>query len=226
MPKLTAQLVERIKPDPTRRVEIPDPVLPGFYLIVQPSGAKSWAVRYRHSGRTRKLTLATVARLPLGEARERAREALEIVSAGRDPAFERKQARSGDHDLIRNVVQSFVERHVRANLKARSAEEVERLFKLHVLPKWSNRRIQDLGRRDVVELLDGINDRGTPVAANRALAAISKLFNWSIERGIVETSPCTQVKRPSVETSRDRVLSDEELGLAWCAAEQLAIPSA
>ena len=61
-------------------------------------------------------------------------------------------------------VASFVERHVRTNLKARSAEEVERIFKLHVLPAWSNRRIQDIARRDVVELLDRMTDRGTPVA--------------------------------------------------------------
>jgi hypothetical protein len=90
MPKLTTQFVEKVKPDPARRVEIPDSILPGFYLVLQPSGARSWCVRYRHQGRTRKHTLATVAVLPLGEARKRAREALQIVAAGRDPAFEKK----------------------------------------------------------------------------------------------------------------------------------------
>ena len=48
----TALYVERAKPDADRR-EIPDPGLSGFYLIVQPSGVKSWAVRYRHAGRPR-----------------------------------------------------------------------------------------------------------------------------------------------------------------------------
>jgi hypothetical protein len=213
MPKITAQFVEKTRPNPACRTEIPDSVLPGLYLIVQPGGAKSWAVRYRHSGRTRKFTLGTAAVLPLGKARERAREALQAVAAGRDPAFERQQARSGEQDSIRNIVERFVERHVRPNLKSRSAEEVEPLFKLHVLPKWGNRRIADIHRRDVVELLDAITDRGTPVAANRTLAAISKLFNWCIARGIIEASPCTQVKRPVAEISRDRVLSDHELGV-------------
>jgi hypothetical protein len=92
MSKLTTQFVEKIRPNPSRRLEIPDSLLPGLYLVVQPSGAKSWAVRYRHSGRTRKYTLDSVARLPLGAARDRAREALNAVSAGRDPAIERKRA--------------------------------------------------------------------------------------------------------------------------------------
>ena len=47
---LTVQSVERHKPNPERRLEIPDATLPGFYLVVQPSGAKSWAVRYRITG--------------------------------------------------------------------------------------------------------------------------------------------------------------------------------
>ncbi|MDF2599401.1 MAG: integrase family protein, partial [Methylobacterium brachiatum] len=47
---LTVQSVERHKPRPEARLEIPDAALPGFYLIVQPSGFKSWAVRYRIAG--------------------------------------------------------------------------------------------------------------------------------------------------------------------------------
>ena len=54
---LTVQAVERMKPDPTKRQEVADAVTPGLYLIVQPSGAKSWALRYRHAGKPRKLTL-------------------------------------------------------------------------------------------------------------------------------------------------------------------------
>ena len=49
---LTVQRVMRIKPDPRKRLEIPDAIIPGLYLVVQPSGVKSWAVRYRYQGQT------------------------------------------------------------------------------------------------------------------------------------------------------------------------------
>ena len=68
MAKLTAKAVENIKPTATRQ-EIPDSLLPGLYLIVQPSGARSWAVRYRHNGRPRKYTLGSYPAIDLATAR-------------------------------------------------------------------------------------------------------------------------------------------------------------
>jgi integrase len=223
MPKLTAAFVERTRP-PARRVEVPDSMLPGFYLVLQPSGAKSWCVRYRHAGRTRKFTLGTVAVLPLALARERAREALQTVAAGRDPAIQRKQARAGERDLVSQVVDLFIERHVRANLRPRSAQGAEQMLKRYVLPALGSRRVQDINRRDIIALLDGIIDEGKLITANRTLATLSKMFSWCVERSIIEVSPAIGVKRPAPEISRDRVLGDEELGLIWQAAERLAYP--
>ena len=76
----------------------------------------------------------------------------------------------------------------------------------------------------MIALLDGIVDRGTPIAANRALAAVTKFFNWSLDRSIIETSPCIRVARPGEEKSRDRVLTDDELRLIWKAAARKGWP--
>ena len=57
MPKLTAVSVEKHRARKTRR-EIPDAACPGLYLVVQTSGAKSFAMRFRNQyGRHVKLTL-------------------------------------------------------------------------------------------------------------------------------------------------------------------------
>jgi hypothetical protein len=50
-------LVIKKQPLPKKRREIPDGKIGGLYLIVQSSGAKSWAVRYRVDGAPRKLTI-------------------------------------------------------------------------------------------------------------------------------------------------------------------------
>ena len=71
---LTDRVVQQAKARGAR-VEIPDAVLPGLYLVVQPTGAKSWAVRYRMGRRTRKLTLAgRYPVLSLAKAREAAQD--------------------------------------------------------------------------------------------------------------------------------------------------------
>ncbi len=65
---LTVQAVEKLRPDPTKRLEVPDGLLAGLYLVIQPSGAKSWCVRFRHGGKSRKLTLGPYPALDLANA--------------------------------------------------------------------------------------------------------------------------------------------------------------
>jgi site-specific recombinase XerD len=66
----------------------------------------------------------------------------------------------------------------------------------------------------VLALLDGIVERGSPIQANRVLALVRVMFNWAISRDILEHNPCYQVKAPSKENQRDRVLTEEEIRFA------------
>jgi Arm DNA-binding domain len=66
---LTAKRIEGA-PSGSIRKEIPDGLLVGLYLVVQPSGAKSFAVRYRYAGQPRKLTLGAFPALSLPWARQ------------------------------------------------------------------------------------------------------------------------------------------------------------
>jgi integrase len=220
---LTVRTVESIKPRPSRQ-EIPDRHLPGLYLVVQPSGARSWAVRYRSGGRSRKHTLGSYPALSLKAARELAGKALRAVAEGRDPGREKAQTRTLPPDTVEAVAKLFVERHcLRAN-RPRTAAETQRLLNLHVLPRWRRRLLRDITRRDVRDLLDCIVGAGTPIAANRVLSAVRKLCNWALERDVISASPCAGVKPPSAERSRDRVLTDEELRNVWHAADELGYP--
>src|SRR5829696_2012663 len=103
---LTVQSVERLKLDRNKRLEIPDGLLPGLYFVLQPSGVRSWAMRYRHTGKSRKLTLGPYPVLGLGAARARAREALQVLAFGRDPAAAKQDAlravRLGDPNADRS----------------------------------------------------------------------------------------------------------------------------
>src|SRR5215203_5031997 len=98
MPKaLTARTVETLKPANVRR-EVPDGLLRGLYLVVQPSGLKSWAVRYRHHGKPRKHTLGPHPAIDLAGARELGSQALRAVAEGRDPGREKILSRRAQED--------------------------------------------------------------------------------------------------------------------------------
>ena len=220
---LTVRTIETLKPVEERR-EIPDAYLPGLYLIVQPSGAKAWAVRYRHGRRPRKHTLGGYPAIDLKSARELGAKALRAVAEGRDPGQEKAQARSTKVDSIESVTAQFIERHCKRSNRPRTAQETERLLRLHVLPRWRGKMIHDITRRDVLDVLDRVVDSGAPIAANRTLSAVRKLFSWCVQRDITATSPCAGVKPPTAERSRDRVLNDDELRLVWQAADKIGWP--
>src|SRR5262245_26622967 len=170
MARLTNRSVEAMKPGPARQ-EIPDSFLPGLYLIQQPSGARSWAVRYRHQGVTRKHTLGSYPALGLQDARKLGAKALRTVAEGRDPGREKIAARAAKADSVDRVVEDFLERHVRRSNRASTAHETERLFRRNILPRWRSRMVHEITRREVLDLLDRVVDDGAPVVANRVLAA-------------------------------------------------------
>jgi integrase len=236
---LTVLSVESAKPR-AARYEISD-AGSGLYLVVQPSGAKSWALRYRMGSRPRKFTLGSYPKLGLIEARRLARAAMQAVAEGEDPSDKKAARRASDlPQTIDELAELFIERYAKKNCRPRTWQETARILGLEddpeepgklrqtksggdVLKKWKGRRLDSIKRRDVVALLDGIAAEHT-VHANRVLAALRRMFNWAIERDLLETSPCANVKAPSKETSRDRVVSDEELGLVLRAARKLEAP--
>lgn len=220
---LTVASVERAKPGPARR-EIPDGLLPGLFLIVQPSGAKSWAVRYRHGGKSRKVTLGTANVLSLPEAREAGREALRAVVGGADPAAMKKAARKAASDPVRDTVEAVISEWVRRDQsKNRSAAEVARIMRHDVLPIWQGRDFATITRRDCMEIIDHVHDRA-PVLALRVYAYLHRLFRWSVGRGIVDASPMADLPKPGREVSRDRVLTETELIAVWRGCDEIGWP--
>ena len=221
----THRSVEQAKPDPSKRRELADGALPGFYLVIQPSGSKAWAVRYRAGGVPRKLTLGPFPRLSLAEARDAARKALQAASEGRDPAAE-KAAAQAPEQIARNtfgsVAADYIERHAKAH--HRTWRETERILTKLDVAAWKSRDIKSIGRRDVLDVLDAHIDRGSPVQANRFLTRVKPFFDWTVERGILDVSPANGIRPPSPETSRERVLTDDELRAVWKAAEEIAYP--
>jgi integrase len=219
---------------PDRRKEIPDGRITGLYLVMQPSGVKSWAVRYRAFGIPKKLTLGSYPAVDLATARKRAQEALGDVAGGKDPATLKKASkataraeRADDDKRVERVAEAFIKRHVKLSGKVGAGwgAEIERLFKVEILPRIGAKRIDDVRKNDILAILDAIVDRGSPVTANRCLAVLRKFFNWACDaRGLIVVSPCKGIEAPAAETSRDRVLEDDEIRLAWRAFDAIDWP--
>lgn len=221
---LTTTAIEAAKPGASRR-EISDGGQDGLFLIVQPSGAKSWALRYRAEGKPVKLTLGRWPAMTLAKARGAAAEALEASKAGDDPATKKRaekvarlEAQLSDRDKVKTLIGQYDKLRLK-HLKSRAT--VRRELDRFVVAAWGDRNIKSIAKRDVIDLLDEIVESGRAVSANRVRAYLNTFLNWCVERDILVMSPATGVKRATKEKSRERVLSDNEVRWLWHACGEL-----
>ena len=205
------------------QIELWDTRVRGFGVRVSHGGAKAFVLVYRFNGRPRRITLGRYPTLGLAQARELANQALRAVDLGKDPGAEKTRARRvPDIEHFDAFVDHFIETYSRP--KNRTADETSRLLKREFVRVWKRRPIKEIGKHDVTAVLDDIMRSGKHTTANWSLAAIRKLFNWAVERGLLDQSPCANIRTPAKSVKRDRVLSDDELKSIWRAVSTMGYP--
>jgi integrase len=214
--KLTELSVARIRPPTSGRLEVWDRTLPAFGVRITSTGARSYVVAIRKPGATHpsRIKVGEPGRTALADARARARELMA------DPSVLEPQDQAKP-DTVGTMAGEYVERYLKRN--TRRWRDAEQMLARDVLPQWGNRLAADIGRRDVLDLTDGILDR-SPVSANRVLSLIRRMYNWGLERGIVEANPAAGITPPHREHPRDRVLSDHEIRALWGGWERMGYP--
>jgi integrase len=223
--KLTELFVERVKRPASGRVEYFDAAFGGLALRVSKHGHKSWSLHYRMNGRLRRLTLGNYPAIVPAAARREAQRALDRVRAGADPADEKKARREKfEADTFGTVAEDYLTRHLLKNNAHSTYVEAKRDLEKDALPRWRDRPIASISRREVLDLIDRIAGRGAEIQANRTLARLRALFNWAITKDRLTESPVSRIKPPTKERTRDRVLTDAELRWMWIACEEIGWP--
>lgn len=213
---LTAKFVESLKPG-DRRVEIRDTLLPGFGMRISPTGKKAWFAVGRVGSHQVRHTIGSYPAISLAEGRENARTVLRDMQLGVYAAIDDKPE---DKNTLEQVISDFIE--IYAKPRNRSWKAVKAT--LRKFQSLNHRMLSDLKRADIVKVLDGIVANGSPVAANRAMSAIKKVFAWALDRGIIPIHPLVGLKKPGRERSRDRLLDDSEIQVFWQATQNLGFP--
>lgn len=170
--RFTEQMIERLRPPKQGRLEFGDNVVPGLVLRVTPRGTKSFSVIYKVrgeggvsprgrllAGKQHRITLGNWPLLGLGAARESARSLLEVITEGRDPRAELREANLlRIANTVENVMRRFIEQDARRNVA--SWKKIERCLELHVLPEFGALPICDVRRVAVHQLLDQLISEG------------------------------------------------------------------
>jgi integrase len=209
--RITKRLVDNLKSTAEDRF-VWDNTLIGFGVRVQPTGAKSYVVKYRAgSGRgapTRRVTLGRVGTLTPDEGRALARKTLAAVAHGSDPAAVKAAERRAS--TLRELAEIFLADHVEAKRKPSTAAHYRSLLEKVVLPELGSRKAEQVTTSDLAKLHAKMRDR--PYQANRMLEVVGSLYSFANKRKILAlaSNPARAIEQYP-EKGRERYLTADEL---------------
>lgn len=208
---LTDAKVAAIKPPAAGQEEHRDTKVTGLRLRVGTSGKKAWTVRARAGAKIINKKIGTYPAMKLAAARGAAEKLLEAI------------AKDGSTESIDRTFGTAAEAWVEkvAKPKNSSWKLQERRLQMHVLPRWRDRKLTQITRPDVRDLIDGVEGDVLPA---RVLAIVKTVFRYALSRDWIESSPVEGIARPAAERARDRVLTMEEAVAVWNAAGLLGFP--
>lgn len=218
------------------RIDIRDSESP-LILRITENDHRSFIVRHRVAGSKQPLCLTykKLARLEnLGDARNWARDMVDACRMGQDPRQTEEAANAAatlaaeraERHKCKHVIADYLDRRVRREKNNRTADKVARMFEVFVTPKWGERLVTEIDRKDVNDLLNDVFDRkvqfagrtyGGNVAADRLLAQLSACFRWYQLQDSKFTSPVVAgMARTSPRArKRSRILTDDEIRALW-----------
>jgi integrase len=229
--RLTALGVARLKAPSAGRLEIFDAALPGFGLRVSATDARSYflmamagsgpvvrneAGEIAAGRRLRRFTIGDAKVLSLDEARARARDILHRLDAGEDPSQPKAAM-----PTFRQFADGCMARH-ESGVRPRTHRG--RVHMLDMMRRWDHLPLDAIRQQDVVAFLDDTVARGAPVYANRLLSLLKVLFGDALRRGVLDANPVAMVRKPTRERSRERSLTDAEIGWLWRASGAMGWP--
>lgn len=208
---LSDSKVLAFKPPAKGQQEYPDAKVTGLRLRVGAGGTKTWIFRARTGGRTINKKLGSYPGMDLTQART---AALKLVAA---------IARGGSAEAVERTFGAVAGHWIKvvAKPKTDSWRLQERRLEMHVFPAWRDRKIVDIRRADVRDLLERLEGAVLP---NRVLSLVKTIFRFALSRDWIDVSPAEGIRKPQVEQERDRVLTMSDVAQIWKAAELLGYP--
>jgi integrase len=215
--RFTDKFLRGLKADPSKSVDYWDALLPSFGVRVGTTGRKSFFVGVRINGKYRRVTIKPpYDLLGLADARTKAKAIMTDAHGGIGPEVRKKREEKGTFGAVAAAfMQDYAKDH-------RTRGEYQRKIDVD-LAGWHDRQIADIKRADIKDLIR-VKARTAPVAANRLLSVITKIFNWAVKEELVQASPAMQIDRPGKEIERERSLSAEEIKVVWGVFDKLGYP--
>ncbi len=228
--RLTSEGVSRMQAA-AKRYRVNDTKQSGLCVLVHPTGAKTFSVRYvTADGKNSDKSLGTYPTISVEQARRMAAEVRSNVLAHKiDPVeqarAERSQGKQKRERTLSALIEVYLAQVEREARKAPSTLAKERHhLRQNVMPLVGKTPVQNIRRRDSRELLHQIAEasakqptgRGGRAAANDCLKYLKLVFDFAVDDlEWIETNPATGLRKLEAAQARGREATNEELKALW-----------
>ena len=206
----------------------------GLFVLVQPGGSKTWTYQYRLDGKRREVTVGRYPEIGVADARDRHTEYRAMVERGNDPAAhkradeaERKarEALKADEGQFKAFSLKWLDERLASKSEGYRAQ-MRSLLDRFVWPEIGGKALGDVRPAHVLAIIE--KRRETPNTAENVRVLIQQVYNYAIQKLLVETNPALALRGvievPKAEHHRH--LNESELGAFWRAlSKQGAHPS-
>jgi integrase len=226
-----AKVAKSIGPRDGKITEYRFPDVPGLVLVVQPSGAGAYFVRYqigkgRKNRRQPRIKIGSRDVVDLAEARAKSIEIMKSVIIDKaDPASD-ERARATNMTFR----QLFDERELKHTERAAvTLKNYRDILELDVFPEIGNLAAAEITADQIARCLDVIEARSKS-AAHKARSAIGSTYRWGLKRRLVRINPTVGLGFAYKSPARDLELSASEMATLaatlWAAFDKGAPPAA
>ena len=160
----------------------------GLYLVVRPSGSKSWVQRAVVDGRRRDMGLGGYPVVSLAVARERAAANLTAVAVGHDPQAERRRP---SLPTFREAAQRYVEANKARWRNSKTAVNWQGSLETYAYPVFGDTRIDRITQADVLKALSIWTTK--PSIARKLRQRIRAVFAYAQAHGHIEINVAGEV---------------------------------
>jgi hypothetical protein len=182
--------------------------VPGFGVRVTANGHRSFVLTYwTKAGRQRRITIGTFPNWTVGAARIEARRLKRLVDEGGDPLGDIEAEREAP--TVAALCDRFVEEYLPRN-RPGTVSNYTALLDRYVRPHFGNHKVADVRFEDIDALHRKITRAGSPYAANRTVAVLSRMFSLAVRWRMTDSNPVKGIEK-NPETKRKRYLSGDEL---------------
>lgn len=176
-----------------------------LYLLIKPSGAKSWRWKFRFGGKEKQLTLGLYPTISLAQARAARDGARAKVAQGVDPTVERKQAKAQAHHSALHTFEAaarawHADRSV--TLTDRYSRQIIARLEADIFPQFGSLSIRDVTASMVLAAIRKIEARKAKEMAHRVRLHVSDIFVWAIATGLADTDPAAIIRKALVPRTK------------------------